>query len=55
MDNGDVCVTFRNKDGQEKCYSMSADTYHAVPIGDNATIEDYANIGEVKVASEKDA
>jgi hypothetical protein len=50
-----VVVTFRNKDRQELYRSMSKETYHAIPYGVSATIEDYAKFGKVELAEEKDA
>lgn len=50
-----VVVAFRNKDRQELYRSMSKETYHAIPYGVSATIEDYAKFGKVEMAEEKDA
>jgi len=50
-----VVVAFRNKDRQELYRSMSKETYHAIPYGVSATIEDYSKFGKVEMADEKDA
>jgi hypothetical protein len=34
---------------------MSKETYHAIPYGVSATIEDYSKFGKVEMADEKDA
>lgn len=43
-----VKVIFRNKDGLEKAFFMKPETYNKVPLGNNATIEDYQKIEPLK-------
>jgi len=52
-DDGRVHVLFANKDGEEKAYYMSADTYRSIPIMDNATPEDYADHDQIEPAPVK--
>ncbi len=46
--DGRVRVTFQNKDGKEKEYIMSKETYRAIPIMDNATPEDFNRHGTIE-------
>lgn len=52
-DDGRVHVYFRNKDGKEMAYYMSKETYDSIPIGDNATPEDYADRDQIEPAPVK--
>jgi len=53
-ENGVVRVVFRDKDGKENYTHMMKETYDAIPLGANATIEDYEKVGHVKWVSCED-
>jgi hypothetical protein len=40
--------------GEESAYWMTQETYHAIPLGVEATLEDYKAHGEVVEASDTD-
>lgn len=46
-DDGRVRVTFRNKDGNERSYYMSSETYRAIGLSEDATPDDYRKYGVV--------
>ncbi len=45
-----VKVIFRNKKGNEMAFFMSPETYDAIPLNKEATIEDYRKYGLVQKA-----
>ena len=45
-----IKVAFKNGAGAEKCYWMDELTYHAFPLGETFTVEDYQQRGHVAEA-----
>ena len=52
-DNGRVLVTFAGQNGTRPNFWMAKRTYHAIPLGVNATVEDYQKFGKVTRARRK--
>ncbi len=51
-DSGRVHVLFRRHDGQCEGWYMSSETYRSIPLGDNATPDDYRQHGVLSPAAD---